>query len=82
MKIEQIKDRINELIELADQVLLSANSNSYVNTELFQEFRASGLSFFRNTFGEQHPYYKEFDSEVSGSYSPYSLEGRGILKAA
>lgn len=86
MRIEQIKDRINELITLADQVI-STNRNSeyggsYVNTELFQEFRASGLSFFRNTFGEQHPFYKEFDKKVSDTYTHHSQEGRGILKAA
>jgi len=81
MKIEKIKDRINELIVLADKVIQSTNHNNYVDNELFNEFRTTSLSFLRNLFGEKHPYFKEFDSNVSGSYSPYSYEGRGILRA-
>ena len=86
MRIEQIKDRINELVILADRVISTERSSefggSYVQTEIFQEFRASGLSFFRNTFGEQHPFYKEFDKKVSDTYTYHAQEGRGILKAA
>jgi hypothetical protein len=86
MKIEQIKDRIAEIIRLADRVIATDTYSEFVgnsvNTELFQEFRATGLSFFRNTFGEQHPFYKEFDKKVSDSYTYHSEEGRGILKAA
>lgn len=86
MKIEQIRDRIEEIIKLADKVIAtnkhSEFGDNYVNTELFQEFRVTGLSFFRNTFGEKHPFYKEFDKKVSDTYTYHSEEGRGILKAA
>ncbi len=86
MKIEQVKDRVNELIALADRVISTDRSSeyggNYVQTEIFQEFRASGLSFFRNTFGEQHPFYKEFERKVSDTYTYHTEEGRGILKAA
>ena len=86
MRIEQIKDRINEIIKLADQVISTDTYDSFagnsVNTELFQEFRATGLSFLRNTFGEQHPFYKEFKTKVSDTYTYHSEQGRGILKAA
>lgn len=86
MKIEQIKVRINELILLADKVISTDSYGEYsgntVNPELFQEFRASGLSFFKNTFGDQHPYFKEFNNKVKDTYTNDSREGRGILKAA
>lgn len=85
MKIEQIKVRVNELISLSDKVISTTKRGDfgdYVQTEIFQEFRASGLSFFRNTFGEQHPFYKEFDQKVTDTYTYHTEEGRGILKAA
>ena len=84
MRIEEIKKRVNELITLSNQVLATQWSNewgSYVSEELFREFRSASLSFIRNTFGEDHPFYSEFDSEIS-SVTPYCItEGRGILKA-
>jgi len=86
MKIDQIKVRVNELILLADRVISTDRRIEFVgnsvDSELFQEFRAAGLSFFKNSFGEQHPFYKEFNNNVNDSYTSKSREGRGILKAA
>ncbi len=85
MEIEKIKNRISELIRLADQVLASKitrDLGSRVSPELFHEFRSSSLSFLRNIFGKGHPFYKEFDEKVN-NVGPYQTEeGRGILKAA
>lgn len=84
MKIEEIKKRVNELISLSDRVLATSRSSEWgnsVNEELFREFRSASLSFIRNTFGEEHPFYTEFDSETN-SITPYNTtEGKGILKA-
>lgn len=86
MKIDKIKERINELIELADRVISTSETSEYsagssVNSELFREFRTSSLSFLKDTFGESHLYYVEFKNEVYDSYTSHSQEGRGILKA-
>lgn len=84
MKIEEIKNRINELIFLSDKVLSTETESEWgyhVNEELFREFRSASLSFIRNTFGEKHPFYSEFDRETN-SVTPYcTTEGKGILKA-
>ncbi|WP_400071791.1 hypothetical protein [Zobellia russellii] len=86
MKIEHISDRVYQLIQLADKVILTKRYGEYdvetVDLELFKEFRASTLSFFKNVFGEQHPFYKEFDKNVRDTYIYHTEEGRGILKAA
>jgi hypothetical protein len=85
MKIEDIKKRIDELINHAASVLTTKRQHDYgssVSPELFKEFRAASLSFLRNTFGENHPFYKEFNLHAKDS-TPYDTEeGRGILKAA
>lgn len=85
MKIEDIKQRVDTLIASAGQVLNTKRESdfgSYVSSELFHEFRSASLSFLRNAFGIDHPFYKEFDSKAKDS-TPYDAEeGRGILKAA
>lgn len=84
MKIENIKNRVVELIVLSDRVLATKRSGEYgswVNTELFREFRSASLSIIKNTFGDDHPYFKDFD-ERTQSIDPYSTaEGKGILNA-
>ncbi len=81
------KDRINYLIDLSNRTLATKTVDfgtiprNRVNAELFYELRSSGLSLILKNFGEQHPFYKEFDQQVK-SASPYDVEkGRGILKS-
>lgn len=85
MKIENLKKRVDELITLAGQVLLTKKSGDFsssVSSELFNEFRSASLSFLRNTFGIEHPFYKEFNEQAKRA-NPYDTEeGRGVLKAA
>ena len=85
MKIEDLKRRIDDLINHAGTVLSTRKHYDYgdsVSSELFNEFRAASLSFLRNTFGENHPFYSEFNKQAKQS-NPYDTEeGRGILKAA
>jgi hypothetical protein len=85
MRIDDLKRRINELISQADQVLTttrtSDNGYRFVNSENFYAFRTAALSFLRNTFGENHPYYQEFDQQANSSMPHSAEEGRGILSA-
>ncbi len=84
MKLEDLNKRINELITLADQVMGTQRSTdwgSVVSSEKFYHFRTATLSFLRNVFGTDHPFYSEFDSKVKEA-NPYDTEeGRGILHA-
>jgi hypothetical protein len=84
MKIEDLIKRIEQLINIAGKVLAtkcSSEFGSYVSSELFNEFRSASLSFLRNTFGTDHPFYTEFNRQAKEA-TPYATEeGRGILKA-
>jgi hypothetical protein len=77
--IKQLSERINQLIELASQTLATRQTNSgnfrtsFVNSELFYEFRASSLSFILNLYSESHPFYKDFDISVVRA-DPYDTE--------
>lgn len=86
MKIEDIKVRINNLISLAEQALATEYSTSYggnyIESEIYQNFRTSSLSFLLNIFGKNHPFYKEFDEKIKNPFPEYIKEGRGILTAA
>ena len=82
-----LKDRINYLIDLSNRALATKETDAgtiprhRVNSELFYEFRSSGLSFILKLVGEKHPFYKEFDQNVLRA-TPYDVErGRGILKS-
>ena len=85
MKIEDLKKRVDELITIAGQVLETRRTihiSTIVSSELFNEFRSASLSFLKNTFGTDHPFYKEFNKQAIKP-TPYDTEeGRGILKAA
>jgi len=85
MKIEDIKRRVDELITIAGQVLNTKRGSdfaSYVSSEQFNEFRSASLSFLRNTFGIDHPFYVEFNKQAKATSPSDTEEGRGILKAA
>ena len=85
MKIEDIKRRVNELIDLANYVISTqkrSDYGTYVNDIDYNEFRSSTLSFLQNIFGIEHPFYNEFNTKVIGSQVHYSEKGLGILNAA
>lgn len=84
MKIEDLKLRINQIIELSNRVSATGQSGEYgswVDNELFREFRSASLSFLKNTFGENHPFFKEFNRECNSATPTSTYEGRGILNA-
>lgn len=85
MKIEAIKKRINELIELAQNVLSTTFSTrsgwEFVSSEKFSELRSASLSFLNSTFGSDHPFYKEFDKKATASKPEDTKHALGILQA-
>ena len=85
MQIEEIKKRIDELLLLSVQVSNTKRTSewgSYVDSEIFSQFRSASLSFLKNTFGTAHPFFNEFDLKAKASRPHDTEEGRGILKAA
>lgn len=85
--INKFTDRINQIIELADRTLASKQkttgtfTSSWVNSELFYEFRTTSLSFILNLYGENHPYYSDFNRLVVRNDPSDTEQGRGILKS-
>lgn len=85
MKLEGIKNRVNELLTLSDEVIKTSWSdswNSWVSDRLFSEFRSSSLSYLKNTFGIDHPVYIDFLNKVSKATPDDTNKGIGIIKAA
>jgi hypothetical protein len=87
VKLEDYVRRTEELLEKANDLLSTTTSygydeGMYVDRSGFTDFRTSCLSFLSRTFGENSPYFKEFDSKVT-SNNPYDVErGVGILIAS
>ena len=85
MHLEDLVQRIDQLIRNADEVIQTAERGqigSYVNAELFHAFRSASLSFLAMTFGKEHIHYVEFNSKVDRSTPHCAKIGRGILSAA
>lgn len=85
MKLADFVRRADELIAQAEAVHKTArrleNGSTYVDAGQFAGLRAGSLSFLRNTFSSEHPYYAEFDTGVNGTIEHCVLRGIGILKA-
>jgi hypothetical protein len=82
---EKLNLRINQLIELADNVLRTERRGtgsfpkSYVDNEQFNAFKNASLSFILNIYAKDHPYYENFFDSCNRP-SPYDTKsGRGIL---
>lgn len=85
MDIETLKKRIEELVILAKSTLSTRYSSqyggTYVNAVKFNELRSSSLSFIKNLYGSEHPYYDEFNKRVLYSEPDYVEHGLGVLIA-
>jgi hypothetical protein len=85
VRIEDFVARADQLIGLADTVLATqrpgAFGSLYVDKTRFSEFRAASLSFLKNLYGTDHPYYTDFESRVSAPDPPDTSKGKGILQA-
>ena len=81
----QYLSRVDYLISLATRTLETTQHPkkmgiSRVDGELFNELRTSSLSFIKNLYGENNPFYQEFD-KYSIRPEPSDVEqARGILK--
>jgi hypothetical protein len=85
MNIDDIKRRIDELINLAGQVIKTVSRSQYgldVSSESFHEFRLASLSFLKTIFGTDHPFFKEFYDNANSADLDRTKKGLGILKAA
>jgi hypothetical protein len=83
---QNFADRVNQLITLADKTLSTTKHPqkmglSSVNGELFNELRTSSLSFIKNLYGSEHPYFLDFNERVQQSRPSQTEYARGILKA-
>jgi hypothetical protein len=84
MKLDDLKRRIDELIAKGDSTLATKRRNDwgeYVETKAFNEFRSASLSFILSTYGENWPYYKDFNEHVADVSSDQVKMGLGILRA-
>ncbi len=86
MKIEDLIEKAERLISLGSDVLktefVDAHHTVWVSPELFGEFRSSSLSYLRKVFGENHPYYREFNEKLTSARKTTANWGIGIIKAA
>ncbi|HFK5586174.1 hypothetical protein CMU71_05805 [Elizabethkingia anophelis] len=84
--MKNFADRVNQLISLADKTLSTARhpggmNPSTVDGELFNELRASSLSFIKNLYGNEHPYFLDFNNRVQQSRPSQAKYAKGILNA-
>jgi hypothetical protein len=82
---ETLLVRLDELLEKGNRVLSSGeemmySDNTFVDKDLFSEWRVGSEAFILRLLGEGHVYYQRF-SEVSEPYGDATLKGLGILRA-
>ncbi len=83
MNTKELISRVDFLINKGQGALAGKKHSefvtSYVETGLYVGFRSACLSFIASLFGENHSYYKEFNTQVNNSYD-YNIEsGINIL---
>lgn len=88
MNIEQLANRVDELLALGDEALKTEysrgsgfNQKNFLDLEAFYAFRASSMSFILNIFGENHPYFTDFTSRAESAQPTSAKRGKGILIA-
>jgi hypothetical protein len=83
MTLDDWQRRVAELIALGQEVLKTAHGSygfEYVDNQRYAEFRSAALSFLRNSYGDLHPYYTEFNTNVRVNRPDETQQGVGILK--
>ena len=85
MNKDYLKDRIDFLLNQGQKVLQTRRYyemfGDAVNSGLQMGFRTASLSFISNLFGENHPYYKNFNNQVEGDGADKTENGINILLA-
>lgn len=90
MSYEKLKDRLNHLIELGENILRTRHppsrgvvaASDYVGAEPFYQWRAGALSFLKAVFGDNSTHFQEFQQCCRYSSYDDALQGQSILKAA
>lgn len=85
MKKEELLHRLNHFIAQGRNVLATKQysqfSGDYVNFGLQMGFKTGCLSFLKNLYGEEHPYYKNFNNLIKGDSYSDTENGINILLA-
>jgi hypothetical protein len=83
--IEDLKIRIDQLVDRSNQALRDVTRNNTVHPCLKSEdwafLRSAGLSFIETTFGTNHSYYIEFNKVLDESYESNGKKALGVLSA-
>ncbi len=85
MNVADFSTRADAIIALGEQVLPTWRTTQYgheYDNTLYASFRAAGMSFLANTFGTDHPYYREFEKHSADAYTTTLKSSIGVLKAA
>jgi len=80
-KLSSISARIDYIIALGIKAKSNPQSNGYLKSGLFQEFRSSSLSLIKNIYGEDHPHYTDFYSRVTDTYVSSTDRGLAIIRS-
>jgi hypothetical protein len=85
MNLNDLLVRVDQIIEMADQTITTETKKQgyrWVDSERSNAFRAAGRSFVSKVFGQDHPYYSQFDECTKHTTGAHSVEmGRGVLGA-
>ena len=86
MKTKDLIKRIDELIEMGNQVLHTRHryeyiGGEYVDSGAIKGFRAASLSFIERIYSEKHPHFMEFFGNTKGCGIEDVEKGLAILNA-
>lgn len=86
MALADFLSRADAIIQLGERTRDTAGSTqwggTFVDAGLFGEFRAGGLAFIRDVFGESHPLFKDIDKRTESNTTFYVDQGLGVIRAA
>ncbi len=86
MTLDDFVRRADELIQLEIRVEGTARAAgmgfTFVDNAGFGHLRAASLAFLRNVFGEQHPFFTDFNTHVVNAKPNDVTRAKGILIAA
>jgi hypothetical protein len=78
MKTEDLLKRIDSIIAKGNEAIKRGDTR-VSNTGLWVGFRTAALSFIKMLYGENHPYYTDFDKRTEFAYLDYVYAGVHVL---
>ncbi len=86
MNLTDFGERADEIMALGERARATSGRTEWGGTHVsnaeFMEFRSAALSFLRNVFGSDHPYYESFDEETETAVESSAHSGLGVMAAA